>query len=168
LANGAEIISYKSLILSKLLNDKDVCQLILNRQILDMDDADMQTEVERYIRPYWYIPYTQTDAATYITFDIGGFSEGQGDIHKKANLGVFLFSHVSLEKCNFAPYKTGIRTDHLNVAVQSIFNGSYDFGIGEMKLLKDNPRQINEMYYGRELTFQVSDWSGDGQKFSVL
>jgi hypothetical protein len=159
LANGEEIITYKSQILSKLLNDEDICQLILNHVITDFDDSSLHDSVQEHILPYWFIPNVSTTEGSFITFDLGSVSEGEGDVHKKTTLGMFIYSHHNLMKCSFAPFKTGTRVDLMNVAVQKIFNGNYDFGLGQMKLTKDIPKQINNVYYGRELSFAVSDFS---------
>jgi len=168
LANSEEIIMYKNTILTKLINDKDVCQLILNRTISDMTDSDMQSEVKKYIRKYWYMPYTAEDEGTYITFDIGGTAYGQGTINKKNMLGLYVFTHHKLMECEFSPigttpieYKVGTRVDILNAFIQKLLNGSLDFGKGVLKLMKDPPKPINNVYYGRELLFEVPEWSDD-------
>lgn len=161
MANGEEIIGYKENIIRRLINDKDVCQLILDETISDMDDGDMQFRVMQFIRKYWFIPYAQEKESTYITFDMGGTSSGEGDQHKTTVLGVFLFTHNNLMQLKLDPYKEGTRVDNLNIAIQKILNGNYDFGLGKMKLITDNPKQINSVYYGRELIFKVADWSNN-------
>ena len=157
-----KIPEYKCKIIEHLVNDKNVCQLILNRSISDLD-SDIQDEVKKYINQYWFIPYAQEDEHTYINFDLAGTAEGQGITNNKLALGIYVFCHHRLMYCDFSDgitpleFKKGTRIDHLNIALQRIFNGSFDFGVGKMKLNKDNPKQVNAVYYGRELGFSVSD-----------
>jgi hypothetical protein len=173
LANGKEYIKYKKLILKELVSNKDIFQLILNRTIYDINDSDIQTEVLKYITRYWFIPEFHQEEGTYITFDFGSMPEGQGNTNKMTYLGMNIFSHKNIMEVNFpAPYNTpteykeGIRTDQINSIVQEIFNGTYGFGTGTMKLYDENPRQINELYYGRMLIFKVSDISNYEQNIS--
>ncbi len=169
LANGKEIIEYKNSILLKLISNKDICQLILNREITNMDDADMQNEVQENLYDFLYLPSVQKSEGTFVTFDISGDASGQGNIHKTTILMIYALSHHNLMRIpplfsGVVPqeYKRGNRVDHLNCTIQSIFNGNYDFGIGKMKLAKDNPIQVNDVYYGRSLSFRVSDFSSNG------
>lgn len=169
MANGKEILDYKNSILLKLVSNKDICQLILNREITNMDDADMQNEVQEKLYDFLYLPSVQTAEGVFVSFDISGEASGQGAVHKTTILMIYILSHHNLMRIpplfsGTVPqeYKRGNRIDHLNCAVQSIFNGNYDFGIGKMKLAKDTPIQASDVYYGRSLAFRVSDYSSCG------
>jgi len=167
LANGRERIEYKNRILQKLLSHKDLCQLILNDYIDDITDSDVQNEVKKHIKRYWFVPYTQENMGTFIAFDLAAKAEGQGTVNKKTGLGFYLFTHVDLMDVNFTngntpqEYKSGIRTDLMNTYIQEIFNENFDFGLGKLKLIRENPKQINSVYYGLELYFEVPDSSSD-------
>ena len=55
---------YKNRLISTILNNKDACEVLLNKD--DYDDEDVDNLIYKQIFPYLYIDDTQTEVMTYI------------------------------------------------------------------------------------------------------
>lgn len=153
LANAEEIPVYRQKIMEALINNKSVCELVLNRTITEID-SDIQDELTNgHIYKFPYVPDVQETAKTYINFDIDGENSNATNLYKDMSLYFWIFSHKSIIK-----HSTGdLRTDLLNIQVQRLFNDNADFGIGKMFLLRDRMFTYGDDYAGRRLIFQVKD-----------
>lgn len=157
MANGTELKTYRQKILTLLLNDKEICELILNRTISDIDDADVQNELtENNIYKYRFVPNTPDEQKTYVAFELSARANGDDYVYKKMKLMFYIFTHHDI-----ISHSTGyLRTDLLDERIQDIFNENKDFGLGKMKCVGDDPLNVNASYYGRQLEFIVKERNG--------
>lgn len=158
------IVDYKDNIALRLISDKSLCELVLNEAITSIDDADIQERVQDYIQDYLFVPYTKTQESTFINFEIKEDFNGESNVHKRVTLYINALTHYNLMKIKPkftgtmpTEYLKGNRIDHLSILIANIFTDNYDFGVGKMKLVKNDPGKFNEIYYGRAMVFQVPD-----------
>jgi len=138
-----------------LINEKTVCELVLNRTVLDVDDADMQDELlNNNIFNFAFIPDTESEERTYITFELCGKAIGNTGLYKNISLYFFIFSHHNLIRDKSSGY---LRTDLLDEQIQTLFNDNRDFGFGKMTCLSDDYLRVNNSHYGRQLVFKTKE-----------
>lgn len=152
MANGSELKEYRQKIMSAIINDKDICELVLNRTISEID-SDIQDELtDKYIFKYAFVPNTPDEQKTYITFELEGIATGAESTYKNMSLSIYMFSHYGIIK-----HSSGyLRTDLIGERVQYLFNNNTDFGIGKLICVSDSPLVSNN-YYGRNQRFRVKD-----------
>lgn len=155
MANGSELKEYRQKIMSAIINDKDICELVLDRTISEID-SDIQDELtDKYIFKYAFVPDSIDEENTYITFDLSAQRMSNSPLFKNITLSFFMFSHHNIMR-----YSTGdLRTDLIDERIQSLFNENRDFGFGIMYCESDSPLRIGNAHYGRQLSFKVKDQS---------
>lgn len=153
MGNGGELKEYRQKILTALINNHDICELVLNRNVTTIT-ADIQDELtNNHIFKYAFVPNVQDDEKTFIAFEINGRTSNNTNLYKNISLSFFIFSHA-----NVIRYKTGhLRTDLIDECVQDLFNENNDFGVGLMYCTEDKYLKVSNNYYGRQLTFKVKD-----------
>ena len=151
--NGSEIIEYREKIMTALLNDKPLCEYVLNQTITILDD-DIQVVLKKNnIYNFPYVPDVQEQAKTYITFDIDGENSNRTNLYKDMSLYFWIFAHKSIIQDDDG----NLRTDLIDERVQYLFNDNEDFGIGKMYLSKDKMLSVGENFCGRRLVFITKD-----------
>lgn len=155
MANGEELKEYRQKVLTTLLNDKDTCELVLCRGVSDIDDADIQDELrEGHIYRFPYIPKTDENANTYITFEISAKKSPVNDTYKRMTLFFYIFCHQDIMDDKESGY---LRTDLLNERVQKLFNKNPNIGIGQLVCTSDEFLRVSKSYCGRMLKFVTTD-----------
>lgn len=154
--NGRELKEYRQKIMTAMLNYKYLCELVLNDIITTMDDSDLQDRITKnYIFKFAYIPDTQEEAKTYITFDITSNSSASNDMYKNVKLTMNIICHKSL-----IDHPSGyLRSDMIDECLQDLFNDNYDFGVGKMTCVGDSPIRINNTHYGRQIDFVSKEFN---------
>lgn len=153
---------YRSKIKTRIINNKSLAELVLNRKIEDdFFDADVQSEMDEHVFSFAFIPDFQGTAKTYLTFEISSQSNGGTGLYKNVSLYFFIFTHHSLinPKSTHGKYTRYLRTDLMDEEIIDMFHENINFGCGKMKCVSDDYLKVNNDYYGRQLKFVVSDLS---------
>jgi hypothetical protein len=155
LANFIELKDYRSKIMRILLNNAQICSILLGRVITDTDDAEMQETLrDKQIHRVAFTPSVSVDTKTYICYELRLVSAGFNSNRSKVTLLFYIFSH----KNDIVDSNTNyLKTDLLDEQIQYLFNENMDFGIGKVKCTSDDLFALGENYYGRKIEFQVPD-----------
>ena len=151
---------YRSKIKKVLINNIELAELILNREIdADSFDADIQSELDEHIFSFAFIPDFQGKANTFITFELSSKNNKGTGLYRNMALFFFIFTHHSLinPKTTHGQYTRYLRTDLIDEIILDLFNENLNFGCGKMKCVSDEFLKVNNDYYGRQLRFEVSD-----------
>lgn len=168
-------IMYKEKIYDALLNNAELLYALNNKtlesELFDEDDnllIDEETgeligEVDRYfgdnsnIRPYLFIPETQTDVKHYVCYQVG-FDElsRYNNIQKYTEITFNIF----IDGKDRTDTLTGIpRHDLIASIIRERFNWSSIFGL-QTKLISSKESITDNNYIVRTLIFQIQDTNG--------
>lgn len=145
-----EIPKYKTDLLQELLKVDDIITYIGNEDDEIQDPVDL---IGVNVFPFPYVPDTETEVKTYICMDIY-VPKVKDMIFKDVQIVVNIFSHK--EK---GTYKGNSRVDLLNIEVDKILNGNYDFGIDEVKLVSVMPYSPNSNFFGKQLIYNAPNFN---------
>lgn len=150
-----ELTERKQLLFETILSDRECVNLLTNSEDHPLPALDL-----RYTQvfPYAWIDDTIQDAKTFLCFDLD-VPRISNIAVKSVNLYIWMFSHKSL-----MPTRFGIRTDLLASRVDTLLNGSTEFGFGKLSLSSVTRLSPNTDYYGRALKYTVLDWNRFGTK----
>ena len=152
--NAALLKEYRQKIMEALVNNKELCEYVLDRNIITLD-SDTQDEISNeHIYKYIFVPNVQEEEKTFITFDIDCESSNNTDLYHNVTLYFFIFSHANIIKDKATGY---LITDLIDERVQDLFNENVDFGIGLMTCKSDKYLAVGNSMYGRRLIFRVKD-----------
>lgn len=159
-ANGAELKEYRQKILTSVLNQKTICELILDRTI-PIITSDIQDELTKdHIYDYAFLPEVQELEKTYIAFELGGRKPDKRSLYINVKINFYIFSHHGVIR-----HSTGyLRTDLLSEEIQELFNKNINFEFGKMFCTENIPLKVGTSCYGRQLTFEVAEQSIGGCK----
>ena len=165
-------IRYKEKIHDALLNNAELLYALNNEELeselfdednnllIDKETGELLGEVDRYfgdnsnIRPFLFIPDTQTDVKHYICYQIG-FDElpRYNDIEKYTQITFTIFVHGNdrVDKLTGIP-----RHDLIASIIRERFNWSGIFGM-QTKLISSKESTTDNNYIVRTLVFQILD-----------
>lgn len=146
--------SYKTTLLSALINSDDICELLFNKKPYDEDDVD--NLVYTQIFPYLYIDETQTKVLTYLCFEVEIPRIPTGTI-KDMKLIIWAYCHKDTMKYSKKGY-SGTKVDILVDMVESQLRELDRFGIGKLQLLSCTNFSPNNKYYGKQLVYNMPDF----------
>lgn len=151
--NGKEIKEYRSKIMTLLLNDKPLCEYVLNQTITILDSDTQELLKKQNIFNFPYVPDVQEDERVYVTFDIDGENSNRTNLYKDMSLYFWIFSHKNIIQDGDG----NLRTDLIDERVQYLFNDNENFGIGKMYLSRDKMLSVGQNFSGRRLVFNTMD-----------
>ena len=165
-------IRYKEKIHNALLNNAELLYALNNKdldsELFDEDDnlmidektGELTGEVDRYfgdnsnIRPYLFIPETQTEVKHYICYQVS-FDElpRYNDLQKYANITFNIFVHGkdAMDKLTGIP-----RHDLIASIIREHFNWSNIFGM-QTHLISSKESITDNNYLVRTIIFQTTD-----------
>lgn len=120
-----ELTDYRKKIMQMLCSDQEIVDLILNRENSTVPDRSLMYS---RVFPYAYTPDETKNTNTYICFRIY-VPEVMNKTVKKMGVCFYVFSHQDNIRTS-----NGLRPDLIGVALERIFNGSLDLGLGRMQL----------------------------------
>ena len=153
-----DIGSCKQRILTAVVNDEDICGLLLNKKSYTEDDVDGL--MYKQIFPYLYTDETQTETLTYLCFEVDVPRLSSGTV-KDMKIIVLAYCHKNIMKYSKKGYY-GTRVDILADMVERKLRDSYDFGIGKPELISVTNFFPNNKYYGRQLIYKVPEFKVKG------
>ena len=168
-------IRYKEKIHDALLNNAELLYALNNEELeselfdeddnllIDEETGELLGEVDRYfgdnsnIRPYLFIPDTQTDVKHYVCYQVA-FDElpRYSNIQKYTEItfNIFVNGKDRTDKLTGIP-----RHDLIASIIREKFNWSSIFGM-QAKLISSKESTTDNNYICRTLTFQVLDLNG--------
>lgn len=145
-----EIPKYKTDLLQELLKVNDIITYIGNEDDGIQDPVDL---IGVNVFPFPYVPDTETEVKTYICMDIY-VPKVKDMIFKDVQIVVNIFSHKKK-----GTYKGKSRVDLINIEVDKILNGNYDFGIDKVELVSVMPYIPNSNFFGKQLVYNVPNFN---------
>lgn len=142
-----ELYEYKRKVINKLLESED----IINGLDTDLEPSEI---TYRNIFPYGAIPYTLTDAGSYITVEITMPQVSTVNyFFKDVLLVINVICHNDVMRTDF-----GIpRHDYLSAKICALLNGTTEFGYGEMELVSNTESVFSERHSGRTMRFKTKE-----------
>ena len=134
--------------LHAFVDNENIVTYINNTDINDPVDL-----IGDNIFPNPYIPDTQSEVKNYICMDIY-VPRVKDMLFKDVQIVVNIFSHK-----NSSTYKGKSRVDLINVEVDKILNGSFDFGIDKVDLVSVMPYIPNSSFFGKQIIYTVPNFN---------
>lgn len=145
-----EIPEYKTDLLQAFLNNEKIVTYIGNNDKEIQDPVDL---IGVNVFPFPYVPDTETEVKTYICMDIY-VPRVKDMIFKDVQIVLNIFSHKEM-----GTYKGKSRVDLINIEVDKILNGSYDFGIDKVDLVSVMPYVPNSKFSGKQIIYNVPNFN---------
>ena len=120
-----ELTEYRALVMKTLCNDKEIVKLVTDQETSSIPDRSL---MYTQIFPYAYTPDTTKEATTFVCFRLS-VPEVMNKTYKRINLIFYIFTHQSLMRT-----QDGLRPDLIGQAIERLFNGSLDVGLGRVRL----------------------------------
>lgn len=134
--------------LRAFVGNENIVTYINNANIDDPVDL-----IGENIFPNPYIPDTQSEAKNYICMDIY-VPRVKDMLFKDVQIVVNIFSHK-----NSSTYKGKSRVDLINIEVDKILNGNFDFGIDKVDLVSVMPYIPNSSFFGKQIIYTVPNFN---------
>ena len=145
-----EIPKYKSDILHAIIDNEKIITYINPDKEKYSDPSDL---IGVNIFPNPYIPDVQTEVKTYICVDVY-VPRVQDMIFKDVQMVINVFSHKSV-----STYHGKSRVDLINIEIDKILNGNYDFGVDKVDLISVLPYLPNSKFFGKQLIYNVPNFN---------
>lgn len=151
MANSFEIIRYKQQIMSLLVNNDYVVELIDNTDIEEPEDL-IGNNLFNYIR----IPQSIEEAETYIAFeiDVPKINDSNKEWFKQLVITFYIIAHESTMPTTLG----GTRIDLLAAEIDKMFTGYVGIGKQPLQLKSNTSNGISVKHRCRILTFMAEDW----------
>lgn len=151
MANSNEIVRYKQTIVSMIVNDEDIIELLDEKDVEYADDL-----VYINIFPYFRIPQTEQEQKAYILMYIDvPTNTNPNNLMKDIIITFVVACHDGKMKVQGTG---GTRVDLLSAKVDERFNGSEVFGIGRLKLISNLEGNLSKTHPCRTLKFKIMDF----------
>lgn len=156
-----ELTEYRQEIMKALCSDEEIVKLVT-----DKADSLVPNRALMYknIYPYAYTPDTVKETDTFICFRLT-VPEVMNKTCKQMNITFYIFTHQNLIRT-----QDGLRPDLIGEAIERLFNGSLDLGLGRVKLEGMDDISPTTDYHGIALEYSVLEYnrpSINGDKRSV-
>lgn len=145
-----EITEYRKMIMKTLCSDEEVVRLITDKSDLSVPNRELMYS---QIYPYAYTPDTTKEVSTYICFRIT-VPEVMNKTYKKMNVTFYIFTHQSLMRT-----QDGLRPDLIGEALERLFNGSLDLGLGRVQLEGMDDISPTTGYHGIAVEYAVMEYN---------
>lgn len=158
--NLEEIGSFKNKVVSKLINDENIIDVLIG-DIDSIDDPESAmlgkngTGKGGCVFKFEYVPDTQEDSKTFLCVEVVP-ERTNGDSVTEMTIYVFVYCSKNLMQTYRRKGQAGTRVDILASDVDKVLNGNKEFGIGPLEWAGSSIYKPASCYYGRMLVYQVS------------
>ena len=153
MANSREIVRYKQQIVSLLINNEDIVNLI-NQEGINSPEDLIYHNIYDFIR----IPDVPEEQKTFICVEVDVPEVYSVNfLFKKLVIYVHVITHQGLMITDLG----GARTDLLAAEVDEMLNGYRGIGQKPLELISNVAERVGEKHRGRVLTFLASDINVD-------
>ncbi len=145
-----ELTEYRKLVMKTLCSDAEIVRLVS-----DSPEASVPNRELMYTRifPYAYTPDTTKETSTFICFRLS-VPEVYNKTYKKMSLTFYIFTHQSLIRTH-----DGLRPDLIGIALERLFNGSLDVGLGRTQLEGMDDISPAAGYHGVAIEYTVLEYN---------
>ena len=145
-----ELTDYRALVMKTLCSDEEIVKLISDQESPSVPNRSL---MYTQIFPYAYTPDTTKETKTFVCFRLS-VPEVMNKTYKRINLIFYIFTHQSLIRT-----QDGLRPDLIGQAIERLFNGSLDVGLGRVKLVgMDDISPITD-YHGIAIEYSVAEFN---------
>ena len=157
--NLEEIGTFKNKVVSKLINDDNVLNVLLGDidKVEDPETALLGKDGSGKggcVFKFEYVPDTQENSKTFLCVEVVP-NETDGDTITNMTIYVFAYCSKNLMQTYHRAGTAGTRIDILVSDVDKILNGNSEFGIGPLEWAGSSIYKPAQWYYGRMLVYQV-------------
>ena len=145
-----ELTDYRALVMKTLCNDEEIVKLVTDQESPSVPNRGL---MYTQIFPYAYTPDTTKETKTFICFRLS-VPEVMNKTYKKINLIFYIFTHQSLIRA-----QDGLRPDLIGQAIERLFNGSLDVGLGRVKLVGMDDISPITGYHGIAIEYSVAEFN---------
>lgn len=151
MANSFEIVRYKQLIMSALINNERIVALIGNNEVESPEDL-----VDENLFDYIRIPCAIEEEKTFIAFevDVPRINRSNEEYLKKLVITFYVITHERLMRTQ----EGGTRIDILAAEIDKMFTGSQMFGTQPLEIMSNTANGVSVKHRCRILTFKAEDW----------
>lgn len=145
-----ELFDYKNQLIGDLLTREDIVKLIRE----DLTTETAEELVYTQVFPYEYIPQTVQEGHTFICCDVD-IDTVFSQTYLSATLYIWVFTHRSRLKLP----EGGVRTDKLASCIADAINGSFNYGLGRLKLHAVKRFAPMDDFQGKVMIFRTGDFN---------
>lgn len=147
------IVEFKDTVIQKLATSQEVIGLILDKPDIDVNSEDAEA-VYKHLYSYDYLDDTVSTDSADIAIDVDLYEKPTGTEAK-----YYLYVQIICNKGymgikNFKGLK-GNRRDNLARFVDKMLNGSRDFGIGRLDLVRAETTNVPYRFTCKTLTYEI-------------
>lgn len=145
-----EFGDYRIKIMKALCSDKEIVKYITDEDNPVLPDRDL---IYKNIFPYAYKPDVSKEADTYVCFTLN-VDNVDGKTYKTIGITFYIFTYQHIIRT-----ADGLRHDLLAQAIDRMFNGNLELGLGRVKL--DSVMDITPAsnYHGLMLEYTVDEFN---------
>ena len=153
MANSREIIDYKQHLVSLIINNEAIVELI-NQEGIDSPQDLIHKNIYEFIR----VPDAPEEQKTYICIEVDVPEVYSVNfLFKKLVIHIHVITHQGLMITDMG----GARTDLIAAELDTMLNGYKGIGQKPLELISNVAERVGERHRGRELTFLASDINAD-------
>lgn len=145
-----EFFDYKNKLIEDLLTDEEIVKLIDESRTLET----APTLVYDRVYPYEFVPETVQQGHTFVCCDVD-IDSVPNQTYLSATLYIWEFTHKSKLRLETG----GVRTDKLASKITEAINGSFEYGLGRLKLLSIKRVAPMTDFQGKLLIFRTTDFN---------
>ena len=145
-----DLNQYEQILMRELCSDTNIVSILTNTESPVVPQKSL---AYKNVFPFAYIPYTNQEANTFITFTII-VPRIENSLVKQMYVTFEIITHESLMRTD-----KGKITTRLASALEQLFNGSKFMGISKMELVNSEIDIPTRGYHTRRLTYKVTDWN---------
>lgn len=145
-----EFSEYRKKIMKALCSDKEIVRYITDDENPVLPNRDL---IYKNIFPYAYKPDVSKKADTYICFSLG-VDNVDGKTYKTISLVFYVFTYQGIIRT-----EDGLRPDLLAQAIDRMFNGNLELGLGRVKLVSVDDISPATNYHGVMIEYAVDEYN---------
>ena len=149
LSNLEQLQDYKEKIAYLLLSSDEIVETLTEGTSYKKYDDLFYKLIFPYRRDF----SMETEAASYIMYEITNNSLHDNDYWKTCRITFYIVVHNSLLHTELH----GVRTDYLASQIDKIFNNNAEFGFGKLQFVNDTANALDQRYYYRTNIYKVVD-----------
>ena len=145
-----ELKEFRNVINKKLCSDQKIVDLINDKPDSPVPDRNL---LYKHVYPYAYTPDAVKDTGTFVCHRIY-IPEVLSKTFKNVTVAFYVFVHQDNIRTS-----DGLRYDLIGERIEELFNGSFDLGVGRMKLSSVNDISPSPKFHGISLEYSVVDFN---------
>lgn len=160
--NLEELGEFKNKVVSKLINDPNIIDVLLG-DLNKIDDPEVallgkdNSGEGGCVFKFEFVPDTQESSKTFLCIEVVP-EKTNGDSVTEMSIYVFCYCSKNIMQTYHRKGQSGTRVDMLASDIDKILNGNTEFGIGPLEWVGSSIYKPALAYYGRMLVYRVSSF----------